>query len=246
MKYLTSYCVCIIFIFNIQVAFSQTEFKEVKAKIEIEQVEDVLSIVAMVENLKSEYKNISFILYVSKTNKTNTNKANNSQDGRATLEPLQKTSLSSTRINIDKTDQIMIALFIYDENNVVIGKDKIMIGGEQKENLKVAITKPVDGIVMKGIVSNDTKTKLGNDFYDLFFKELAKLNANSSKTVTVQEELTYGRTTKIIVDVEGEIVDEFIAKPDEEFLEYMAVSSSSKVYKYFAMKEKQDKSIFQY
>lgn len=235
---------CIILIFNIHTAFSQVVYNEVKAKIDVENVEDVLSITGTVENLKSEYKNISFKLAVIKKNKSETNKSSNAQDGRVTLEPLQKVSLSKTQINATKKDQVTIVLFIYDEKDVVIGKDKVVIGDQVEPN--VGIVKPKDGLEMAGIVSNDTKTKLGNDYYDLFYKEYNKLKINSSKIITVQEELTFGRTTKIIVNIDGEVIDEFVTRPDEDFLQYMAETSSSKVFKYFKKLEKQDKSIFQY
>jgi hypothetical protein len=234
----------LILIFNIHTAFSQVVYKDVKAKIDVETVEDVLSITGTVENLKSEYKNIFFKLAVIKKNKAETNKSSNAQDGRVTLEPLQKVSLSKTQINATKNDQVTIVLFIYDEKDAVIGKDKVVIGNQAEP--RGGSIKPKDGLEMVGIVSNDTKTKLGNDYYDLFYKEYNKLKLSSSKIISIQEELTYGRTTKIIVNVDGEVVDEFIARPDEDFLQYMAETSASKVFKYFKKLEKQDKSIFQY
>ena len=206
---------CIILMLSIQTVFSKVVYTEVKAKIDIENVEDVLSITGTVENLKSEFKNISFKLAVIKTNKSGSNKANNAQDGRVTLEPLQKVTLSTTQINATKDDQITIILFIYDEKDAVIGKDKIVIGDQAEPN--VGIVKPKDGLEIIGIVSNDTKTKLGNDYYDLFFSEYNKLKISSPKTISIAEELTYGRTTKISVNIEGEIIDEFIARPDEDF-----------------------------
>ena len=99
---------------------------------------------------------------------------------------------------------------------------------------------------MIGIVSNETKTKLGNDFYDFFYSEFSKLKINSNKIIYVQEELTFGRTTKIIVNIDGEIIEEFIARPEEDFLKYMSQTASSKVFKYFKNIEKQNKSIMQY
>jgi hypothetical protein len=238
--------VCIILVLNAQVVFSQDVYKDVKAKIDIEKVEDMLFITGTVENLRSVYKNISFNLVVLKKNKSETNKSNNAQDGRVTLEPLQKVSLSKTQVNANKEDQINIVLFIYDENNVVIGKDKVVIGEDVKVEPNVGTLKPKDGLEMIGIVSNETKTKLGNDFYDLFYKEYNKLKISSSKIISIQEELTFGRTTKITVNIDGEIIDEFIARPDEDFLEYMAETSSSKAFKYFKKIEKQEKSILHY
>jgi len=138
-----------------------------------------LDVTGTVENLKSEFKNISFKLSVFKINKSNSNKSNNSQDGRITLEPIQKVTLSKTQINENKEDQIIILLLIYDENNSIIGKDRIVIGGDEAS--KIDVLKPKDGIEMTGIVSNDTKTKLGNDFYDFFYSEFSKLKMNSKK-----------------------------------------------------------------
>jgi hypothetical protein len=246
MKSVVFNSVCIILMLNTQVAFSQDVYKDVKAKIDIEKVEDVLFITGTAENLKSVYKNISYKLVVLKKNKSETNKSNNAQDGRVTLEPMQKVSLSKTQVNANKDDQINIALFIYDEDNTVIGKDKVVIGNDVKVESNVGSLKPKDGLEMIGIVSNETKTKLGNDFYDLFYKEYNKLKISSPKIISIQEELTFGRTTKITVNVDGEVIDEFITKPDEEFLEYMAESSSSKAFKYFKRIEKQEKSILHY
>ncbi|OXG05858.1 hypothetical protein B0A64_12200 [Flavobacterium araucananum] len=99
---------------------------------------------------------------------------------------------------------------------------------------------------MLGIVSNDTKTKLGNDFYDIFYAQYSKLKINTNKIVTVQEELTFGRTTKITILIDGEIIQEFISRPDEDFLKYMADDAASKAFKYFKDIEKQNKIITQY
>jgi hypothetical protein len=222
---------------------SQVEYKEVKAKIEVEKVENMLSVTGTVENLKSEFKNISYKLSVFKTNKSNSNNSKNAQDGRITLEPIQKVMLSKTQVNVSKDDQIILLLMIYDEKNAVIGKDRIEIGEQEK---KTGSVKPKDGLEMTGIVSNDTKTKLGSDFYDFFYSEYSKLKINSNKIVSIQEELTFGRTTRIIVNVSGEIIDEFITRPDEDFLKYMAQNASAKVFKYFKSIEEQHKSIIRY
>jgi hypothetical protein len=236
--------VIVLFLFNTQMN-SQELNKELKVKINVDEIENTMTVVGTVENLKSEYKSISFKLSVLKKNKSNTNKSNNAQSGRVTLEPLQKVSLSRTQINTYKGDQIHITLLIYDENEKVIGKDEF-IKGVKKSDPNLGSLQSNDGLEMKGIITNDTKTKLGNDFYDFFFKEINKLKANSSKIIVIQEELTFGRTTKIIVKVEEEIIEEFIARPEEEYLEYMAKYTASKVFKYFAKIERQEESIFQY
>ncbi|WP_281240305.1 CsgE family curli-type amyloid fiber assembly protein [Flavobacterium praedii] len=231
-------------LFCCQLSYSQVVYKEVKAKIEVEKIENILFIRGTAENLKTVYKSISYKLTVFKKNKLNSNSSKNAQDGRVILDPQQKVTLSKTQINESKDDQIIILLIIYDENNAIVGKDRIEIGIDDES--KVGETKPKDGLEMMGIVSNDTKTKLGNDFYELFYKEYTKLKLNSSKIVAVQEELTFGRTTKIMVLVDGEVINEFISRPDEDYLKYMAETVSSDVFKYFKNIEKQNKLIMRY
>lgn len=243
-QYIINIILIVMMVFLMQNTYAQVVYTEVKAKIEIEKIENLLAITGTVENLKAEFKNISYKLSVLKVNKSNSNQSSNAQDGRATLEPIQKINLSKTQVNFTQDDEIIILLLIYDDNNAVIGKDKVVFGG--KDESRIAIPTPTDGLEMNGIVSNDTKTKLGNDFYDYFYSEYSKLKIKSHKIVTVREELTFGRTTRIMIDVDGEIIDEFISRPDEEFLKYMAESSSAKLFKYFKSIERQNKFITQY
>lgn len=231
-------------VLNVSFCFSQNLNKDIKPKIEIEEIENTLSATATVENLKSEFKNISFKLTVFKKNIRNANRSENAQDGRVTLEPIQKVILSQTQVNRILDDQIIILLLIYDEDNKIIGKDRYVIGGA--EETKAIVLQPHDGLEMIGIIANEVKTKLGNDFYDIFYSEFSKLNVKSQKIITIQEELTFGRTTKIIVKIDNDIVEEFIARPDEDFLKYMAETSSAKIFKYFKNLEKQAKLITHY
>ncbi|MBL0737030.1 hypothetical protein JI750_09060 [Flavobacterium sp. GN10] len=99
---------------------------------------------------------------------------------------------------------------------------------------------------MVGIVTNDTKTKLGNDFYDMFYAQYSKLKIHTTKIVTVQEELSFARTTKISILVDSDVIEEFYSRPEEDFLKYMADSAASKLFKYFKDQEKQSKMITQY
>jgi hypothetical protein len=243
-KYLSPILLTVFTIFFSESGSAQVVYKEVKAKIETKEIENLLAITGTVENLKSEYKNISYKLTVFKKNKSNSNKSNNAQDGRVTLQPIQKVDLSKMQVNFTKEDEIIILLLVYDENNVIIGKDRVVFGEEDKSD--TGLLTPNDGIEMTGIVANDTKTKLGSDFYDMFYSEYSKLRINTSKIVDVSEELTFVRTTKISILVDGELINEFISRPDEDFLKYMAESSAAKVFKYFKDMEKQTKMITQY
>lgn len=228
--------------------YSQAVHNEIRAKIEVEESENIFTIVGTAENLTDVYKSLNYKLTVFKKSKSQGNQSSNAQDGHFTLNPSQKKNLSKMQINATNDDQVIVLLLIYSEENVLVAKDRIVLGEEKSkaENDKSSLDKPKDGLEMVGIISNESKTKLGNDFYDYFYSFYNKIKINSSKIVTVEEELTFARTTKIAVTIENEIINEFISKPDEEFLSYMAEDSANKVFEYLKNLDRQSKMIMQY
>lgn len=226
------------------ISFSQTMNKEVKAKINVSYNEDLAVIKATAENLTYVFKSISYKLSVIKNEGRKGNQSTNSQSGRETLESEQIKDLSKTQININKEDEIILLLLIYDEKGNIIGKDRVVLG-EKKKNENIQ-PKPNDGLELAGIISDETKTKNGKDFYDLFYTEYLKTNQKGNKIIVVSEELSIARNTKLIISVDNEIISEFLLKPDDEYLNYMASETSLAVFKYFKNLERQSQQIIKY
>jgi hypothetical protein len=228
--------------------FGQVVSKEIKAKIEIESTENLFVITGTVENMTEVYKSLYYKLSVFKKDKKTENKSSNSQDGRFTLEGNQKKSLSKATINSTNEEETVVLLLIFDEEKVLLAKDRVVLeeGQVQYKNDKSTTDKTDDGLVMTGIISDETKTKLGKDFYDYFYTSYNKIKINSAKIIAIEEELTFARTTKIAVKIDNEIINEFISKPDDEFLVAMAEDSVNKVFEYLKRLEKQAKIINQY
>ena len=222
---------------------AQLTNREVKAKIEVEENADFISIVGYAENLTDVYKSLFYKLSVIKTDKKSNN-SNNLQSGRFTLEANQLKALSKTQINLSKDNQTIILLLIYDENQQLVGKDRYVLGDKNIGDGNTQKSK--DGVEITGIISDETKTKMGKEFYDTFYNEFNQLKINSSKMIVVEEELTNVRTTRIRVKVDNDVINEFITKPDEEFLTSMAEESAAKAFNYFKNLEKQSKYITQY
>ncbi|WP_173837127.1 CsgE family curli-type amyloid fiber assembly protein [Flavobacterium sp. 14A] len=93
---------------------------------------------------------------------------------------------------------------------------------------------------------DETKTKIGKDFYDLYYYKYNEYNINSTKIVTISEELSFGRNTKIVINIDNNVVYEFLARPDEEYIEAMVQSSVYQTYQYLRQLENQLKSFTQY
>ncbi|WP_345799452.1 CsgE family curli-type amyloid fiber assembly protein [Flavobacterium pygoscelis] len=105
---------------------------------------------------------------------------------------------------------------------------------------------PSDGFELIGIISDDTKTKVGKDFYDVYYYLYNQYKVNSKKIITLNEEFSFARNTKIVVSIDNEVIYEFLARPDEEYLKEMAEESIYATYLYLKNLEKQSKYFTQY
>ena len=105
---------------------------------------------------------------------------------------------------------------------------------------------PIDGFEIVGIISDETKTKVGKDFYDFFYYLYNDYTINSKKIFVLTEEFSFGRNTKIVVTIDNDVIYEFLARPDEEYINEMAQQSIYATYLYIKNLEKQNKYFVQY
>lgn len=223
--------------------FGNAQFinRDFEAKIEIKKFEEMFAITGTVENLTNVYENLYYKLSVIKQANTN-NTSNNSQEGRFTLKPNEKRTLSTTQINVESNDRAIVLLLIYNEDDLLVGKDRVEL-----QNIKEDKADDSDeGIEISGLISDETKTKIGKDFYEMYFKKYIEASINGTEIVSIEEELNFGRTTKIKIYISNVLISEFIAFPDEEFLNYKAEELVLKTKKYFKDSKINKRYITQY
>ncbi|TPN84540.1 CsgE family curli-type amyloid fiber assembly protein [Aquimarina algicola] len=237
------------FILNIllcQTITAQFTNTEVIAKIKTEPLDDVISMIGTATNTTEIYKSLTYKMSVFRTD-VNNNVSTTNQEGRFTLETNETKELSTTTINTNEQYKIVILLLIYEDEKIV-GKDRVSFNEKiiEKQKTKAVEEDADDGIELKGIVIEETKTKPGKDFYDFFYNSYTLNQINGNKIVAVYEKLSFGRSTIIQVKIEDNLIHEFLGKPDLEYLEQMSKIAIRKVYKYFKDQKKQKKDIFQY
>ena len=239
-------------------AFSQVYNTKVEAEINTQQYGDVIQITGSALNKTSLSQSLRYVLSVIKNNPNSSNTSKNDQSGRIVLDLGQKKNLSSTTINSNDKDRIIILLLIYDENNKLLGMDRLVINGneedaqikelENQQNEKALEFSPdatdnkEDGIVLRGIVIEETKTKPGRDFYKMFYSLYSANNVNGDEIVTVKEVLAINNNTKIEIYVANEKVVEFFIRPQNEYLKTMSELSIKRVY-WYLQQYKQNKSV---
>ncbi|WP_459211142.1 CsgE family curli-type amyloid fiber assembly protein [Aquimarina rhabdastrellae] len=226
-----------------QLGVAQITNKDVVAKFKIKQLDDSYTIISTATNTTEVYKSLKYSLLIVQTAKNTGEVTKTNQEERFTLEANETKELGITTVDKEEKDKIVIVLLIYEEDEI-IGKDRIAIN-EKKEKPKQE-EEQNDGIELKGIVIEETKTKPGRDFYEAFYNAYTFSNINGNKIVGVYETLSFGRSTIIQVKIEDVLIQEFIGKPDQEYLTQMANVTLRKVYKYFKDLKKQEKHIKQY
>ncbi len=227
-------------------SFSQFYNTQVEAKINLENNSEFIEITGSAFNKTELSQSLRFVLSVIKNNPQNSNRSKNDQSGRLVLNPGQKKNLSKTTINANDKDRIIILLLIYNTDDTLLGKDRIIINGtaadlkaannkRKNENSTIPdVTKEKgDGVILRGIVIEDTKTKPGRDFYKMFYSLYTSNNINGEKIVTIKEKLAIANNTKLEIIVDNEKILEFFVRPQNDYLRTMSVEAIKRVYLYF-------------
>lgn len=186
--------------------FAQIYNTEVEANINMENNGDMYQITGSAVNKTASNQSLRYVLSVIKNGQNNSNTSKNDQSGRFILEIGQKKNLSTTTINADDKDRVIILLLIYDEVDKPLGMDRVVINGteediekERLENVERertvnvspdAINKAEDGVILRGIVTEETKTKPGRDFYRMFYSLYTTNNINGEEIVNIKETLS--------------------------------------------------------
>jgi len=233
---------------------------EVIAKIALEDKFNTVTITGTALNHSEINQSLRYVLTVFKGGKDSANKSKNSQAGFFTLNPGQQKNLSVTSINSNNKERIIILLLIYNLEDDLIGKDRIVLNDGGAGDSKIILERnddtisnsqdtqfrKADGVVLRGIVIEDTKTKLGSDFYKMFYIDYLNNEINGREIVLIKEVLAIGNNTKIEIHVGSDILIEFIIRPQISFLTEMKDHSIARVQRYFLNLEKNGAQVRRY
>lgn len=89
---------------------------------------------------------------------------------------------------------------------------------QEKEEEKNAL----DGLEIQGLIVNETQTKIGSDFYDLFYSKWQEPQSSQSYTIIVSEEPAPGMGTRISVAVDENLIFQQRMQPRYEVIEEMS------------------------
>ncbi|WP_089754222.1 CsgE family curli-type amyloid fiber assembly protein [Chryseobacterium soldanellicola] len=224
-------------------AFAQEE-KKVVAKIESEFVENQVKLKAIVTNNTNIYKELNYLL-VSIKKGDGGNLSNNKQSGKFSLNPNEVKNLSEININLEKKDALKAFLYIKDEESQkLIAKDSL----ELNSNLfKKKVSKVEEDAVfeLRGLTIDETKSKIGKDFYDIFYIQYSQIPDKSNSAITISELPVRGTNGQINIEIDDKVIYSFMTNPSEDYLKEQ-LANSLKYIKEFNAKKNLIKNEFIY
>ena len=208
---------------------------------------EILEISGIAKNLTEATYSLYYELSVI-TSSGDNNSSKNSQTGRFTLEPFETRELSSTTISINPSQRTIILLMIYNDDDEVMGADRIVYDeqAEEKKEARLSYEKRNEGIELSSMVIQRTKTKPGKDFYDFFYQQYSLNPVEGNKMIKIEEMISFGRTTKIMVKVDDRIIYEFFARPKLDYLKEQATKALKQVNRYMEYLKNRSEKISQY
>ena len=222
--------------------------RDIEAKIDTSSLNGIYQIKSIAFNKTEVYKTLKYDFSVIKKNKKTNNSSKNKQEGLFALEPNQTMELSQTSIKLSENDEVVIFLLIYEEENLV---GKKIVNLSTSNNLKKTV-KPKeesltidvddtseDGVEIRGLVTDETRTKFGREFYEAFANRYREDGVNAAK-------FSLGRRTIIEVKIDDNLVYQFLIKPDPESIRKHSESCLRYVKRYLIREKENAKRIKEY
>lgn len=218
----------------------------IQAKLNLEANTEFVEITGSAYNKTQLNESVRYVLSVIKNSSGDANASKNEQNGRIVLSPGEKQNVSQTTINASDTDRMIILLLLYNLEDQLMGLDRVVLNGTAEDkklagkSTTVRVYLPGEKIdnggmggLMRGIVIEDTKTKPGRDFYNLFYTDYRNKNINGEKIVTIKETLALANNTKIEVLVGDVKILEFFVRPQGNFLKALSDEAIRRTNIYF-------------
>lgn len=204
-------------------------------------------------------RSLRYVLTVAKTDTVSKNTSTDKKEGRLVLGASQRKPLGSMTINISDRNQTILLLLLYDEDDQIVGKDRIVMNSMNREldfKKRLAEENSIsqddnqrgkDGVgIIRGIVTENTLTKPGRDFYREYVKAYNLAEINGERVLGVKELLALGSNTQIQLVSGDEIIFQFFVNPRADFIEQMVTYAIRNTNIYFSNLEKNRNLIKKY
>lgn len=211
------------------------EDKKVIARLEQSPIENLIKLKAVAANNTPVYKELNYLL-VSIKKGGGGNLSKNQQSGKFSINPNEVKVLSEISVNLEPRDALKAFLYVRDEETQkLIAKDSVELNGDlfRKKSAKIEEDTAFE---LKGLTIDETKTKVGKDFYDLFYMQYSQQPDKSNSIVTISELPLRGTSGQINIQIEDKVVYSFMTNPGEDYLKEQLIYSLKYIKEFDAKK----------
>ena len=104
-------------------------------------------------------------------------------------------------------------------------------------------TQQADDIEIAGIIIDATQTKIGKDFYDLFYQQWSQLEELPKQSITISEKALPQLGSQISVEVENYLVFQQYIQPRYDIIEQMAEYALQQAFLYLQNYDEMQKQL---
>lgn len=232
--------------------------KEVEAILQVTNVDALFTLYAVAENKTPLDQGVTYDFSIfRKDKKGKSYKTQKKTD--AFIKGNNRLLLSKFTIAEYGYGDVIITLLIYDIQDKPIGKARLVlkrlengkyeatVNGENEETIRGRdLGKKDKGLGLTGFVLRKTITKVGLDFYRLFYSTYYNSQIKTDKNIKIIEVPGQNRITRITVSVEGQAVWEFFAQPKKSFLKQMSDIAFQRSIRMIQILEQQDEQLIKF
>lgn len=223
---------------------AQTLNEEIAANILVDDTGEFFNVRAVAENLGLADRSLQYEFSTFKKDSLG-QVGKEIDEGRFVIASAEIKELGSLTVSTSESERIIIILVVYDLDKKPLGQDRIVFNDNPKKNAAKAtlerpkpkinkvispdMTASKDGFVLEGLVIEESITRMGQDFYRLFYSKYYLSGLQLKRNVVIKEFPGRLRSTRIAVSVGDEVVWQFFANPSRDYLKRQVDIAFSKV-----------------
>lgn len=220
--------------------FGQSE--NIQAVLEPVLEGDTLFLQAYANNLaEGTVAGLCYELLVSRRDRRG-NRADSEKSGQFRLLSNQQQLLAKEVIHLGAYLEVSVQLKVFNIRGVLVGEDEANFSAPQREVDRATIAQnPTDqtttfnanDIEISGVfVLDNTRTRAGHDFYDLFFQRVGQLQIPGSFQFLIEEQPARGMMTVITIELNGYLIFQNPLPPRYDQVEQLAAYASQAAINY--------------
>lgn len=179
--------------------------------IEMTEDESLISFTATLVNNTSEPQEFRYEFITINRSQGGNNTSR--QKGENTATPGEKMILSTSKIGINKDLIYDVRLFIYQADELV-ASDLLSSHENQKKTGSVTPGKMQDvnktheesQLGFGGLLLDETRTRAGRDFYEMFYTKWQELNIITDQNIQISEVFVRGRSTRVSIAINDQLL----------------------------------------